>query len=206
MHSSDVQRIIESLHDPALMDPRGTLLDRTGLEADDVETIKQVLDALREWKAEEARQSRASSEYMALPERDMRALRFIIGGERAGIVVTPAMVGEYLGITSAAITKMVDRLHARGHLVRAPHPTDRRAIALRATPHTRESARSQVGVQHARRFAAVARLTAGERSIVTRFLTDLATAPPAAAGGAASAGGAGADPHTADAATEGTSP
>src|SRR5690606_16094358 len=125
----------------ALMDPRGTLLDRTGLTSDDLDGVKQVLDALREWKAEEARQSRASSEYMALPERDMRALRFVIAGERAGIFVTPAMVAEYLGITSAALTKMVDRLHARGHLSRAPHPTDRRAIALRVTPHTRESAR-----------------------------------------------------------------
>lgn len=202
MYSPDVQRIVESLHEHALMDPGGTLLDRTGLGPADLDGIKQVLDALRAWKAEEARQSRASSEYMALPERDMHAVRFIIGGERAGIVVTPAMVAEYLGITSAAITKMVDRLHARGHIDRSAHPRDRRAVALRVTSHTRESARSEVGVKHARRFAAAARLTATERRIVTRFLTDLA-APPADTD-TDTAGEADA-PHAATA-TEGTSP
>jgi len=174
MHSLEVQRVVSALHDAATMDPEGTLLERGRLTPAEVAEITEVMEALRAWKDEESRQNKASSDYMALSERDMRALRFIMAGARSHTVVTPAMVAEYVGITSAAVTKMLDRLQAAGHIERAPHPSDRRAIALSVTPHTRASARSQVGVLHARRFAAAARLSPAERRAVIRFLTDLA--------------------------------
>ena len=177
MHSPEVQEIVDSLHDHSVMDPDGSLLDKSGLSAEELAQISQVMQALRAWKAEEARQSKASSDYMELSERDMRALRFLIAGSRAGRLVTPAMLADYLGVTSAAVTKLLDRLEAGDHLIRAPHPADRRAIVLTVTPHTRQSARSQVGVSHARRFAAAARLAPAERDAVIRFLQEL-SAPP----------------------------
>lgn len=178
MSSPEVQEIVASMHDHAVMDPDGSLLDKTGLPEEELAEISQVMAALRTWKTEEARQSKASSEYMALSERDMHALRFIMAGARAGKLVTPAMLADYLGITSAAVTKLLDRLQAGDHLHRSPHPADRRAIVLTVTPHTRESARSQVGASHARRFAAAARLAPDERKAVIRFLTDLSEPPP----------------------------
>ena len=179
MYSNEVQSIVSTLHDHSVMDPQGTLLDKTGLTPADLSEISGVMEALRVWKTAEARQSKASSAYMELSERDMRALRFILAGARAEILVTPAMVAEYLDVTSAAVTKLLDRLAAGEHVVRSPHPSDRRAIVLSVTPHTRENARSHVGVPHARRFAAAARLSSDERQAVIRFLTDLSEPPPA---------------------------
>lgn len=186
MFSPDVQRIVDTMHDHASMDPTGSLLNKSGLTAHDLDEISRVMAALREWKTEETRQSKISSEYMKLGEREMQALRFIIAGSRINHLVTPVMVGEYLGLTSAGITKLIDRLQKAGHLERSPHPRDRRAIVLTVTPHTRQSARSQVGVLHARRFAAAARLTSAQRQTVIGFLHDLATPPPPTEPGAAS--------------------
>ncbi|MGC5627997.1 MarR family winged helix-turn-helix transcriptional regulator [Georgenia sp. Z1344] len=174
MYSDPVQRIVTSFHDHASMDPDGELLDRAGLSDDDLAEIADVMRALQAWKAEEARASKASSDYMELSERDMQALRLVMGGARIGAVVTPAMVAEYLGLTSAAVTKMLDRLQTGGHVVRSAHPSDRRGVALTVTPSTQQSARGHVGVQHAGRFAAAARLSSAERRVVTRFLADLA--------------------------------
>lgn len=162
------------MHDPALMDPDGSRLRTRALAADELVEVVEVMRAMRAWKIEEARQSRVSSEFMRLGERDMQALRFILAGERAHEPVTAVMVAEYLGITSAATTKLLDRLEQAGHVERARHPDDRRAIVLRVTETTRDDAWRTVGVAHARRFAAAARLSSAERRAVIRFLEDLA--------------------------------
>ncbi|MCD9154370.1 MarR family winged helix-turn-helix transcriptional regulator [Aeromicrobium duanguangcaii] len=54
--------------------------------------------------------------------------------------VTPRKLADHLGISTAAVTTLVDRLVASGHLTRAPHPTDRRSVILLPT----ELARSQM--------------------------------------------------------------
>ena len=59
-------------------------------------------------------------------------------------------------------------------MLRLPHPSDRRSLAIEVTEDTRRVARQAVGRTHARRFDAAARLTPQEREIVTRFLDDLA--------------------------------
>ena len=179
----DVHRIVASMHDYGLMNPHGSLIDSTSLTSEDLDEISELMSALAAWKAEELEQSKVSGEDMNLSQRDMRALRFILAGERAGLLVTPVMVGHYLELTSAAVTKLLDRLQDGGHLERSPHPTDRRAIVLTLTPPTRESARSQVGALHARRFAAASRLSSTERQTVVRFLTDLADSDPRPAPG-----------------------
>ncbi|MDI2098866.1 MarR family winged helix-turn-helix transcriptional regulator [Ruicaihuangia caeni] len=173
-YSSHVAKVLEHMHDPRLMDPDGSLLELDRMPGAEQAEIADVMRAMMEWKLAEAEQSKASSKYMALSEREMRAIRFILAGHRCGVAVTPAMLSEYLEITSAATTKLLDRLEAGGHTTRSPHPTDRRAITLAVTEETRRDARDHVGVSHARRFQAAARLSSEERQIVVRFLRDLA--------------------------------
>ena len=88
--------------------------------------------------------------------------------------MTPGAVAEHLGITTASTTKLIDRLAAGDHVLRFPHPSDRRSLAIEVTEDTRRVARETVGRSHARRFDAAAHLTPQEREIVTRFLHDLA--------------------------------
>ncbi|KJL23299.1 MarR family transcriptional regulator [Microbacterium azadirachtae] len=167
-------RLGRAMIDPRVIDPRRELVPRTDLSDTEVDEIVELMAALRAWHGAAARMSEASRQYMKLNENDMRALRFMIAAENAGEIATARAVAGHLRISSAATTKMLDRLERGGHVVRRPHPVDRRAIALSVTPETRQAARESVGRVHARRFEVAAGLSSGERSIVTRFLRALA--------------------------------
>ncbi|SEB91530.1 DNA-binding transcriptional regulator, MarR family [Paramicrobacterium humi] len=152
------------------------LVDRTGLTRRDVEQSLEVMRAMRNWRTAEEALANASKRYMKLNETDMRAIRLLIRAREQGEVVTPKDIARAVGISSASTTKLVDRLVAGGHVVRRPHPTDRRTVCIEVTESTRVAARESVGRQHARRFAVAAQLEPAERETVIRFLSRLAEA------------------------------
>lgn len=155
-------------------DPRSEMIDRAGVSEQDIAEIDELMNAFGELRQAEQRLSEASRDYMRLNETDMRALHFLIVSGHRGTIATPSAIAAHLRISSAATTKLLDRLARDGHIVREPHPTDRRALAISITPRTRSSAMATVGKQQARRFYAAARLTSEERAIVTRFVRDMA--------------------------------
>lgn len=177
-------RITDAMHDPRVTDRGEELVSRSGMSDDDVGQVVRLMESLRGWHDAAARMSEASERYMKLNHTDMRAIRFLIAAHNQGAVATAGALAAYLGISSAATTKLLDRLERAGHIARAPHPTDRRALALTVTDHTRRDARETVGRQHARRFAVAAALDSDEREVVIRFLDALAAtgddAPPPA--------------------------
>ena len=61
-------------------------------------------------------------------------------------VTSPKAAGELLGTDSAGMTRMVDRLAAKGLLERIADTGDRRAIALRLTPAGRKLVRTLPGI------------------------------------------------------------
>jgi len=170
----DARHDIEAaMHDPRISDADEELVSREGLDDSDVDQIVRLMQSLRGWHTAERSMSEASSKYMKLNVTDMRALRFLIAARNQHEIATPGALAEYLGISSASTTKLLDRLEHGGHLVRAPHPTDRRALAISVTDATRVVARESVGRLHARRFAVAAELTPDEREVVIRFLDEL---------------------------------
>lgn len=164
-----------AIYDVEVSDPRGELIDRTGMSEQDIRQISGLMRALGGLRDAEQKLSEASLRYMKLNQTDMRALHFLIACENAGMVATPGAIAAHLGISTASTTKLLDRLERGAHIMRSPHPSDRRALAISITPVTRQSAVETVGRQHARRFIAAARLSHSEREIVTRFLTDMTT-------------------------------
>lgn len=165
----------ESIYHVESSDPDGVLVDRSGLTPDDIAQVNRVMSAMNTLRRAEERLSEASTRYMKLNKTDMRALHFIIVTQNRGEFATPGEIAHHLEISSAATTKLLDRLARGGHITREPHPSDRRALMIRVTPHTHQSARETVGRQHAKRFVAAARLSPAEREVVSRFLEDLAT-------------------------------
>jgi len=161
------------LHDPRVVDARGRLVDTTGLSDDDLGGAVRVLDALFRWREAERRVSEASQRFMRLGESDMKALRFAIVRADQGRHVTARDIAEHLNISSASTTKLLDRLERGGHIVRTPHPSDRRALAIVVTERTREAAEATLGREHARRFRVAAALGARDRETVIRFLDAL---------------------------------
>lgn len=161
------------IYDVDVSDPRGELVDRSGLDEEDIRQISGLMQALGGLREAEQTLSEASLRYMKLNTTDMRALHFLIACENSGVVATPGAIAAHLCISTASTTKLLDRLERGAHVVRSPHPSDRRALAIAISPDTRQSAIETVGRQHARRFIAAAKLTADEREIVRRFLADM---------------------------------
>lgn len=152
------------------------LIDRTRLSDADLEQCVRVMESLHEWQEAARALSEASKRYMKLNESDMRAIRMLIRAQKQHQIVTPKDIAREVGISSASTTKLVDRLIAGGHLVRVPHPTDRRTTCIEVTEHTRRSAHDTIGRQHARRFAAAASMSREDRDAVIRFLGALVEA------------------------------
>ncbi|MDZ5078892.1 MarR family winged helix-turn-helix transcriptional regulator [Nesterenkonia sp. HG001] len=168
-----------SLLDPRVMDPEGEIVSHESLDEADLDQVVRVMEALRRWRATERRMSEASRRYMKLGETDMRALRYIIAAQRNAQLATPSDLARHLGVSTASVTKLLDRLAAQDHIRRLPHPADRRSTAIEVTEETHRTARESIGRSHAGRFHAAADLTAEEREVVIRFLDALsATEPP----------------------------
>ncbi|GAA4769642.1 MarR family winged helix-turn-helix transcriptional regulator [Microbacterium gilvum] len=155
-------------------DPVGALVDRAGLSPQDVAEIGALMNAMGRLRQAEQSLNEASLRYMKLNQTDMRALHYLIVAGNRGDVVTPGVLAAFLSISTASTTKLLDRLEAAGHIVRTPHPSDRRALTVAITPETRIAATDTIGRIHARRAIAAARLTSAERGVVTRFLQDIA--------------------------------
>jgi len=164
-----------AIYDVDVSDPRSELVDRSALSDADVKQISALMSALGGLRDAERKLSEASLRFMKLNQTDMRALHFLIACENTAVTATPGAIATHLAISTASTTKLLDRLERGGHITRAPHPSDRRALAIAITPTTRQSAMETVGRQQARRFTAAARLTPAERDTVTRFLTDMTT-------------------------------
>ncbi|SDB90117.1 DNA-binding transcriptional regulator, MarR family [Raineyella antarctica] len=163
-----------SVYDVAANDPSGRLVDRGAVSPADLTQISELMQAMGALRDVEDRLNEASQAYMKLGRTDMRALHFLIVSENRGQIVTGAAIAAHLHITSASTTKLLDRLERAGHITRSPHPSDRRASAIRITEQTRQVATDTVGVYQSRRFHAAARLTPQEREVVIRFLRDTA--------------------------------
>jgi DNA-binding MarR family transcriptional regulator len=161
--------------DPRVIDPGQELVGYSGMDDATITQIVRVLQSVRRWREAEQRMSLDSRSRMKLNENDMKALRFLVACKNEGIIVTPRIIAEHLGISSASTTKLLDRLAAAGHVERAPHPTDRRALMITIAQRTHERVRDTVGRTHARRFDVAAGLAPAEREVVIRFLDALSS-------------------------------
>lgn len=162
-----------AIYDVDASDPRSALVDRTGVPPEELRQIARLMESLAGLREAEQTLSQASRRYMRLNETDMRALHYLIVCANRNLVATPGGIAHHLDVSTAATTKLLDRLEKGGHITRAPHPTDRRALRISITPETRLAAMETVGRQQAKRFYAAARLTPAEREVVIRFLTDM---------------------------------
>src|SRR5690349_6064431 len=174
MSSKDeARRISGALTDPRVIDPRQELVRHDDLTDDELAQIMGVLDAVRHWREAEQRLNLESRTALQLNETDMKALRYIIASMNANVAVTAGALSEHLHVSTASVTKLLDRLERAGHIVRKPHPTDRRAVTVEITPETHREVRRTMGLQHARRFEVVRALAPQDRETVTRFLQAL---------------------------------
>ncbi|NJC20964.1 DNA-binding MarR family transcriptional regulator [Arthrobacter pigmenti] len=130
-----------------------------------------VLNALRDYRAAEAAMRRRTRSSMGMGETDLLALRYLLEAQKAGRQVTPKELSIRLGISSASTTTLIDRLAKTGHVVRKPHPKDRRALILEATRNSDCEVRATLGEMHKRMKDVADSLSEEEAAVVVGFLS-----------------------------------
>ncbi|GGC90706.1 hypothetical protein GCM10011512_17160 [Tersicoccus solisilvae] len=138
------------------------------------EPAVRVLNALRDYRAAEAGMRRRSRDAMGMGEKDLLALRYLLEADRAGTLLTPGDLARRLGISTASTTTLLDRLTRSGHVRRAPHPTDRRALVVLPTADTDGEVRSTLGGMHERMLDVARSLDPEQAETVAAFLTAMA--------------------------------
>ncbi|NKY84888.1 MarR family winged helix-turn-helix transcriptional regulator [Nocardia veterana] len=68
---------------------------------------------------------------LGVNETDRRALEIVLLDDEKS--TTPGMLAQRLGLTSAGVTMMLNRLEKQGYIARSLHPTDRRRVIVMAT-------------------------------------------------------------------------
>jgi DNA-binding MarR family transcriptional regulator len=141
--------------------------------ADGDETVA-VLRALRRFRRADEEMRRRMSADMDMNVTDLQALQLVIAAERTDTPATPRMLASRLGISTASTTKLLDRLTASGHLLRSPHPRDRRSLVVHATEHAHAQVRERLGHMHERMAEIASAVPEHCRPAVVGFLVEMA--------------------------------
>ena len=129
-----------------------------------------VLRSLRDYRAAETEIRRNTRDSMGMGETDILALRYLLRVQASGKQVVPKDLSQFLNITSASTTSLIDRLVASGHVRREPHPSDRRSVVVVPTVESDKEVRETLGAMHRRMMSVAESLTADEARIVVDFL------------------------------------
>jgi DNA-binding MarR family transcriptional regulator len=114
-----------------------------------VTVSKAARDALESVLAADVRAMTAESDQIGkhfagrhqLAANDFRALLHIMVAENSGAPLTAGDLRQQMGVSGAAITYLVERMIASGHVRRDSDPTDRRKVMLRVADHGMDVAR-----------------------------------------------------------------
>ena len=145
-----------------------------------------VLEALRRFRVADSAMRHRTQAEMDMNETDLLAIRHLISAEARGAAVSPKDLSRVLGISSAATAKLLSRLVESGHVRREPHPRDRRAQVIHATPGAHREVRATLSAMHGRMLDVAEALTSAQQKAVIHFLDTLSVAvsePDVARGG-----------------------
>jgi len=104
---------------------------------------------------------------LGLNPTDLRCLELV--GAEPGL--TPGRLAELAGLTSGAITGVLDRLERGGYLTRRPDPADRRRIAVQPVPDRVAELATAVAPLDAAIDAVLGPYTDDQRSTIAGFLS-----------------------------------
>jgi DNA-binding MarR family transcriptional regulator len=105
-----------------------------------LERIRPFALALARVTAADRRLRSAAADHLGLPAADFDAVRYLA---EAG-PVPAGRIAEAMGITTGAVTGLVDRLERAGWVERARHELDRRQVVVQVTEARRDALRADV--------------------------------------------------------------
>ncbi|WP_295781354.1 MarR family transcriptional regulator [uncultured Microbacterium sp.] len=139
-------------------------------ESTEDERGSQVMEAMRLYRAAEMTMRRQTQASMAMGENELLVLRFLTRESNRHHDVTPIALARHLGVSTASVTALLDRLERSGHVKRSPHPSDRRKVVVALTQRADDEMRETLAAMHARMMQATRGMTENETTAVTAFL------------------------------------
>lgn len=136
----------------------------------------ELIATLLDYRSAEEAMRRRTGDSMRMGATDLQALRFLLKAQGEGRIVSGRDLADHLGMTSASVTALLDRLTKTGHVHRAPHPTSRRSNMVTATPGSDDEVRQTLGAMHRRMIDAARSLDEGDAVIVREFLAAMTSA------------------------------
>ncbi|MGY1702121.1 MarR family winged helix-turn-helix transcriptional regulator [Geodermatophilus sp. SYSU D00766] len=108
-----------------------------------------------------------------LGRTDVRAVIAIMDAARAGEPLTAGGLGAAVGLSSAAVTALLDRLERAGHVQRVRDAADRRRVVLQMTEPTMAAGAAFFGGLQRGLMAAMADFTDDDVAVVRRWLAGM---------------------------------
>ena len=155
-------------------DPRSPV--EPGSSGLDAPHTAQLMEMLLDYRGAEEAMRRRTGESMRMNGTDLQAIRFLLKAQGEGRIVSGRELADHLGMTSASVTALLDRLTKSGHVQRTPHPTNRRSNMVTATPGSDDEVRQTLGAMHRRMIRAARSLSDSEAALVTGFLAAMTAA------------------------------
>ena len=137
------------------------------------ESSAAVIIALLDYRAAEEAMRRRTAESMKMGATDLKAIRFLLKSQGDGRPVSGRELGDHLGMTSASITSLLDRLTKSGHVQRERDPANRRSNLVTATPGSDEEVRHTLSAMHSRMMAVASGLSETDAALVAGFLASM---------------------------------
>jgi DNA-binding MarR family transcriptional regulator len=137
---------------------------------------EEIIDLVRELGVEAQQVAHAFAAEQGLHDTDLRALLHVMRAENSGQPTTAGGLGAVLGLTSGAVTGVVDRLVRSGHVERRTDERDRRKVVLRYAPSARAVAEEFFAPLGEVSNRVMSRFSDAELQAVRRFLEQMTDA------------------------------
>jgi DNA-binding MarR family transcriptional regulator len=110
----------------------------------------------------------ALADHLGLNPTDLRCLELVI----ADLGLTPSRLADLAGLTTGAVTGVVDRLERAGYVSRQPDPADRRSVTISPVPARVAEVIDALEPLSAGVNGLLAACSDTERAAIARFLAD----------------------------------
>jgi DNA-binding MarR family transcriptional regulator len=136
----------------------------------------EIITTLLDYRLAEEAMRRRTRDSMGMGTTDLQALRFLLKAQGEQRIVSGRNLADHLGMTSASVTALLDRLTKSGHVERTPHPTNRRSNMVTATPGSDVEVRQTLGAMHGRMIETARALSPADAALIEQFLEAMTAA------------------------------
>ena len=146
---------------------------------DSADVRSRVLGDLLAFNAEQSDRGRAFARHMKMRLTDSAAIVEILRAEDRGQPLTPARLGERIGMTSGATTILLNRLEDAGHISRRRGHADRRIVTLHTAPAVHAEADAFFEPERGRILELMGEYGSEDLALIHRFVSSLVITPSA---------------------------